>query len=131
MSDHLPANALFKQTKFTDKSPIEFESRRLNEDKLNQINPKLHDVDWNGNLNSDDCNTNFNKFCELLQTIMDEVSQLVHIQISAKRRYSEPWMTPGIETSTRQNLKLYKETLRTNCTDETHQKYKLHRNALN
>ena len=79
MSDHLPAITLFKQTKFTDKSPIEFESRRLTEDKINWINQKLHNVDWNGNLNSDNCNTNFNKFCGLLQTTIDEVSLLVHI----------------------------------------------------
>ena len=80
MSDHLPAIALFKQTKFTDKSPIEFKSRRLTEDKIkNQINQKLHNVDWNGNLNSDNSNTNFNKFCGLLQTTMDEVSPLVQV----------------------------------------------------
>ena len=65
MLDHLPIVTLFKQTKITDKSPIEFESRRVNEDKINQINQKLHDVDWNENLNSNDCNTNFSKFCEL------------------------------------------------------------------
>ena len=131
MSDHHPVVTLFKQTKTTDKSPIEFESRRLNEDKINQINQKLHDVDWNGNLNSNDCNTNFNKFCELLQTTMDEVSLLVHVQISGKRRYSKPWMTPGIETLTCQNLKLHKETLQTSCTLEILKRYKTHQNTLN
>ena len=81
MSDHHPTVALLKQTKFTNKSPIEFQSRKLNEDKISKINQMLHNVDWNGNLNSKDCNDNFNKFCELLQTNMDEVSPLVHVRI--------------------------------------------------
>ena len=79
MSDHLPIITLFKQTKITDKSQIEFESRRLNEDKINEINQKIHDVDWNGNLNNDNCSTNFSKFCKLFQTTMDEVSPIVHV----------------------------------------------------
>ena len=131
MSDHLPAVALLKQTKYTDKSPIEFQRRKLNEEKISKINQKLHNVDWNGNLNSTDCNENFNKFCNLLQTNMDEVSPLVHIRISGKQRYSEPWMMPGIEISNRQNLKCYKETLKTSCTQELLTKYKSHRNILN
>ena len=62
---------------------------------------------------------------------MDEVSPLVHVQISGKRRYSKPWMTPGIEILTCQNLKLYKETLQTNCTPEILKRYKTHWNTLN
>ena len=40
MSDHLPVIVLLKQTKFTNKSPIKFQSRRLNEDKIGQNNNK-------------------------------------------------------------------------------------------
>ena len=116
MSDHLLAIALLKQTKFTDENLIEFQSRKLNEEKIAKINKKLPGVDWNRNLNSDDSSSNFNKFCKLLQHKMDKISPFVNIRISAKRRYSEPWMTPGIETSTQQNLKLYKETLKATCT---------------
>ena len=131
MSDHLPAVALLKQTKFTDKNPIEFLSRKLNDEKIKKINAKLHDIDWNGNLNSEDCNINFNKPFDLLHHVMDEVSPIVQIRISGKRRYTEPWMTTGIETSNQQNLKLYKETLKPGSMAETLKKYKEHFNILN
>ena len=44
LSDHLPTLALLKQTKITDKLPLEFESRNLNEKKMSQIKHKLYNV---------------------------------------------------------------------------------------
>ena len=52
-----------KQTKVKDRTPIEFKSRNLNEDKIMQINNELWSIDWNGQLNNNNCNTNFNTFC--------------------------------------------------------------------
>ena len=66
MSDHLPILALMKQTKITDKNPIEFNSRLLNSLHISNINRKLRDIDWTGHLNSESCDTNFNTFCDLL-----------------------------------------------------------------
>ena len=37
MSDHLPMLVLLKQTKITDKAPLEFESRNLSEENISQI----------------------------------------------------------------------------------------------
>ena len=73
MSDHLPTLALMKQTKMTDKNPIEFQSRLLNSERINNINRKLRDIDWIGHLNNESCDTNFNTFCNLLHGIMDMV----------------------------------------------------------
>ena len=58
ISDHLPLVALLRQTKITDKSPIEFTSHGLNATKISQIHQKLCTTDWNSILNSDDINTN-------------------------------------------------------------------------
>ena len=55
MSDHLPSLILLKQTKIRDKIPITFESHQLNDDKIALIKEKLFEVDWNGELNSNDC----------------------------------------------------------------------------
>ena len=66
ISDHLPCIALMKQTRITDKS-LEFESRSLTPTKINCIKNKLLQIDWNKMLNSSDCNTNFDKFCDIIK----------------------------------------------------------------
>ena len=131
ISDHLPTLTMMKQTRVSDKNAIEFHSRKLNDNKIHQINDEIHAVDWNGVLNSKDCNNNFNKFCDILHEAMDKIAPLQCIKISGKRHYTEPWMTTGIETSTHKNLKLYKKILMKNCTTEDINKYKVHRNPLN
>ena len=70
MSDHLPILALMKQTKITDKNPIEFNSRILNSLHISNINQKLWDIDWIGHLNNKSCDTNFNTFCDFKQWIL-------------------------------------------------------------
>ena len=52
ISDHLPSIVLMKQTRITDKSPIEFDSRILTDDKISRIRAELMHVDWNGTLNN-------------------------------------------------------------------------------
>ena len=51
ISDHLPTVALLRQTKVSDKSPIEYSSCRLNAKKISQIHHKLHTIDWNRRFN--------------------------------------------------------------------------------
>ena len=99
ISDHLLIITMMKQTKVTDKSAIEFYSHKLNSNKIHQINEEIHAVDWNGVLNSEDCNENSNVFCDILHESMNKVAPLQHVRISGKRCYTEPWMTTGIETS--------------------------------
>ena len=126
MSDHLPTLALMKQTKITDENPIEFQSRLLNSECISNINRKLRDIDWIGHLNNESCDTNFNTFCNLLHGTMDTVAPLKSVCISAKRKFSKPWLTQGIETSNRKIKQLYKETLNSNCSTESLIKYKQH-----
>ena len=74
MSDHLPVLTLLKQTKFTDKTNLEFRSRSLNDRKLSEIKAKLFKIDWIGVLNAKTCNENFNIFCNKVSTVMHSVS---------------------------------------------------------
>ena len=62
---------------------------------------------------------------------MDEVSPVVHVRISGKQRYSEPWMMTGIGNFNHHNQRLYKETFKPGCSQEMLNKYKVHRNMLN
>ena len=131
ISDHLPSIVLMKQTCLTDKSPIKFDSRILTDDKISRINSELMHVDWNGTLNNEDCSVNFENFCTKLNMIMDNIAPIKHIRISGKRCFVEPWMTTGLETTSRNNKKLYLETLIKGCPISTVEKYKTSRNLLN
>ena len=84
ISDHLPSLLLLKQTKVKDKTPIEFESRNLNEEKIKQINTELCKIDWNGKLNSNNCDTNFNILCNELKKTMDNVAPTKMVRISGQ-----------------------------------------------
>ena len=59
MSDHLPMLTLLKQTKIVNRDPIIFEIHCLNDVKLGKIKHELSNIDWNGHLNSEDCNVNW------------------------------------------------------------------------
>ena len=131
ISDHLPIIVLMKQTQLTDKSPIEFDSRNLTEEKISRIKAELMHVDWNGILNSDDCSVNFESFCKKVKTTMDSIAPTKQVRISGKRCFAEPWMTIGLETASQNNKKLYLETLRKNCPASVWEKYKSGRNLLN
>ena len=84
ISDHLPLLVLIKQTKLMDKTPIEFKSRKLNKDKITRIKNILFNTDWNVRLSNTDCNTNFNTFCDHLNSVMETVAPLVVVKITGK-----------------------------------------------
>ena len=112
ISDHLPLLVLLKQTKLLDNKPINFESRKLNENMIMLIKHKLFQVNWTKRLNATNCSDNFDLFSTKLNEIMDSVSPLTKVKISTKRKYCEPWMTRGLEISGHHKLCLYKETLK-------------------
>ena len=113
------------------KSPLEFKSRNLNANKIDAIKETLRNKDWNGLLNSNDCNLNFDKFCEIIHETMEEVAPLRTFRISARRHFVEPWMTTGLETAIQKNKNLYRETLKQGCNQTIVDQYKHDRNMLN
>ena len=131
ISDHLPLLVLIKQTKLKDKTPIEFKSRKLNNAKITRIKNILFNIDWSACLNSTNCNTNFNTFCDYLNSAMETVAPLVVVKITGKRRFVKPWMTTGLETTVMKNKKLYHQTLKATSTPNDLDCYKNHRNMLN
>ena len=95
------------------------------------IKQKLFQVDWTRLLNATNCSENFNLFSPKLNEIMDSVSPLVKVKISAKRKYREPWMTRGLEISGHHKLCFYKETLKATATCKDITKYKEYQNMYN
>ena len=74
MSYHMPLLTLLKQTKYTNKTNLEFKSWNLNEKNIQKIKAKLCEIDWIGTLNKSSCEDNFNTFMEKLNSVMDTVS---------------------------------------------------------
>ena len=62
---------------------------------------------------------------------METVAPLVVVKITGKRRFIEPWMTTGLESTIRKNKKLYHQTLRVTSMPKDLDYYKNHRNMLN
>ena len=54
------------------------------------IRGKLFAIDWIGELNHKTSSENFNKFCSIVNSIMDEVSPEKTIIISHKCKYVNP-----------------------------------------
>ena len=131
MSDHLPILTMLKQTKLRDSEPITFNSRCLDDKKLKQVNADLMKVDWIGILNGTMCDEKFNQFSEKIDQILDKIALVKEVRISAKRRFTEPWMTHGLEQSSRKKMRLYKKTLTTDCMPADQTRYKEYRNIYN
>ena len=109
MSDHLPILTLLQQTKIKNNTPLIFESRKLNDTIVNSIKTALDHINWDEKLSGLDCNENFNTFTTLLDSIMEKHSPLRKIRISSKRIYIEPWMSRGLEISSKKKDILYKK----------------------
>ena len=131
MSDHMPLLTMLKQTKFTDKTNLEFKSRNLNDTKIGVIKERLLAVDWIGELNNRSSSDNFKKFRSIVKSIMDKISPEQTIIISHKRRYVEPWMTRGIELASRKKLELYKKSISKGGSMVDVEKYRKYRNEFN
>ena len=93
MSDHLLILAMLKQTRLLNTSPIMFESRCLNDNKLKTVNNRLLHIDWIGELTGTTSDEKFNQFSAIVERILDSVAPLKTVRISAKRQFVEPWMT--------------------------------------
>ena len=131
ISDHLPTLTLLEQTKLTDTRPLEFESRNLNETKIQELNTNLQEIDWNGHLTSNDVSENFNRLHTKIKNTLDAKAPKQTVRISKKRKFTEPWMTTAIEEMARKKRSLYKRTLKRYSTKADKEQYKRHRNAYN
>ena len=131
ISDHLPTIALLKQMRLMNKELIEFRSRCLNKAKLKRVNHELIKVDWIGVLTGMTSDEKFNQFNDWIKHVLDKITPVKHVRISAKRRFVEPWITRGLEVASCKKLNLYKETLSNNCTEADLVRYKEHRNLYN
>ena len=131
ISDHLPSLVLMKQTKMRNKDPLCFKSRSLTDTKIGLIKDELKMKDWNGILRSDNVNTNFENFCNELETTVEKYAPVREVRISWKRKYIEPWMNKLVERASEKCKSLYKKSISNGATDEDIDHYKKYRNTYN
>ena len=124
ISDHLPILASLKQTKLLDKKPLLFKSQNLSKEKIAKIKTKLYEVDWTRHLYVNNCSKNFDLFLSKVSAIIDTISLIKTVKISAKRKYVELWMTQGLEISGHNKKCLNKKTLYSDANDIAITKYK-------
>ena len=130
MSDHLPLITMLWQMRPLNKTPLTFESRCLTEDKSAKVRECLYNKDWVGLLNGT-TTENFDIFSQIVNQELDNVSPKQTVMISAKCRFTEQWMTKGLEKASTIKMKLYKATLKPNHTEEDIEKCKTHQNLYN
>ena len=131
ISDHLPILRLLKQSKYSTKWALEFTSRRLNRNSLAKMKHGSPTYRLDRPVEQKSSNKNFDIFCSKVKEVMDSVSPEVNIRISYKRRYVEPWMSRGIELSSKKKLELYKKSVKKDTTCHDIECYKIYRNEYN
>ena len=84
ISDHLAILTMLKQTRLLNKEPLIFESRCLNDAKLQVVNAILMQTDWIGVLNGTTSDEKFSQFSHKLEDVLNDVAPLKMVRISAK-----------------------------------------------
>ena len=96
---------------------------------MNKVRDSLFQKDWVGLLNGT-TNENFVTFSQIISDELEKVAPKRIINVLAKRKFIEPWMTKGLEKASNTKLKLYKVILKPDNTEED-VKYRAHRNIYN
>ena len=52
---------------------------------------------------------NLTNLVNKIDQILDKIAPVKEVRISAKRRFTEPWMTHGLEQSSHKKMRLYKK----------------------
>ena len=98
--------------------------------KLEHIKSELKIQDWNGILRSNDVNENFDQLCKVVSEIMDKFAPVKQIKIAWRRKYTEPWMTKGLEMASNR-CKNYIDSLQEGAGQDERKKYKDYRSTYN
>ena len=68
---------------------------------LKLINTELQQINWDNNLMGINCNENYNTLTKLINITIEKYNPLQKIRISSKRIFIEPWMSRGLEISSK------------------------------
>lgn len=132
ISDHLPIFALTSSSRpaITHKKHITTKKRVFTEEAINNIMEDLNNYNWT---NLENCNAEeaYSLFSTKFNNSIDHFAPIITRKISPKLIIRDPWITPGIMTSSRNLSKLYKKSLGSSKWHPNRIKYVEYRNLFN
>ena len=130
ISDHLPCLLKIKNPSLFKKPPTRITTRGLNNEKINEVNHKLRQINWTEELGNRNINEQYDTFQNILVKTIDEVSPYHTITISSNKILRDPWLSIDLHKCLKKQQLLYKKTLKGTSTDQDQIKYKNYRNKL-
>ena len=130
LSDHLPCVLFCRTGKRLKPEPLTFKHRKITDDALVEIKSHLSGKNWDylNNLSPED---GFSEFTSQINKSLDKFTPERCISIPAKHIINEPWMTPGLMTSSKKCGKLFSKIIGNDKASPGYLKYIAYRNKLN
>ena len=123
VSNHLPSILLLSGITAHKKESVLLKSRDLRKRNLDALKQSLDNTNFEELVVDNDLNTSFNKVHgKLLEQINWFVPETTH-SICGKKLRREPWISAGLLKSIAKCKKLYRDTLKSTCTDKTRSRY--------
>ena len=130
ISDHLPTIIVLKDMYTNKKEKVQIKSRDMCPSAINAAITHLEGVDWTDHMKSRSYDDNVSKIHQTVIETLDEfIPETIH-SVSYKKLRREPWLTSGIQTSTKKAKLLYKQTLKKSCNQHCLDKYKRYNQML-
>ena len=130
MSDHLPSIVSIKNLKLGKRVPIQITARDTRKKNIDALNNSLKQANWGDLIEPNDPSKSMSNLHERLKQDIDHFMPLKTYCINSKKARREPWVTAGIQLSTRKSKKLYCTTLHKGATEADHAKYKTYASLL-
>ena len=112
LSDHLP---VFQICDYVDNIHQQenqcFETRPINEEKLQSFISILVNMKWEVILNNEDVNFTYTKLIEIFTNTYESSFSVRKLSRKTKRQH-KPWMTPGLKNACKKKHVLYKRFLK-------------------
>ena len=130
ISDHLPLLLNIQNLNPYKKSVKQITTRKLDAEKMKQINDRMKAENWEELLHHKNTNESFTIFHNTLHKHIDDIAPIKTFKIPPNRILKDDWMTPGLLKCTQKQKKLYKATLLSQNNEKVHNIYKTYRNNL-
>ena len=109
LSDHCPTMLEMSNIEIYKKKPKKINSRKLDSLNISKINERIHEIDWDTLLDSQDTETSYNTYHNTISRILNEISPVKELTINPNKVIQEKWMTPGLMKCTAKQKNLYKK----------------------
>ena len=129
ISDHLPSLLILDQLIPKTQESVKISCRDMRDCTLKKIESELSGI-TSDNVITENVNTSFNAFHDIVCTTINKHSPLKSRTIKAKKLWKEPWITSGLQKCIRKQKLLYQNSISCDASSNAIKKYKDYRNTL-